>query len=46
MIDWAWIGDHLDDIASRSIQHLQLAAIAVVVGVALLIIALVVLGVR
>jgi len=35
VIDWAWIGDHLDDIASRSIQHLQLAAIAVVVGFAI-----------
>lgn len=32
MIDWAWIADHLDDLAGRTIQHLYLAAIAVVVG--------------
>ena len=32
MIDWAWIGDHLDELAYRSLQHLYLAAIAVVVG--------------
>lgn len=32
LIDWTWIGDHLDDIAFRTGQHLWLAAIAVVVG--------------
>jgi osmoprotectant transport system permease protein len=31
-IDWAWIGDHLDDIFARTIQHLYLAAIALFVG--------------
>jgi osmoprotectant transport system permease protein len=32
MIDWAWIGDHLDDLVGRTVQHLYLAAIAVAVG--------------
>ena len=32
MIDWSWILDHLDVIASRTLQHLYLATIAVVVG--------------
>ena len=30
VIDWGWIGDHLGAIADRTIQHLELAAIAVV----------------
>lgn len=32
MIDWAWIGDHLDVILGRSVQHLYLSAVAVAVG--------------
>jgi osmoprotectant transport system permease protein len=32
LIDWAWIADHLDDIAFRTGQHLWLAGIAVVAG--------------
>jgi osmoprotectant transport system permease protein len=32
VIDWGWIGDHLDAIASRAGQHLELAAIALGVG--------------
>lgn len=35
MIDWAWMGDHLDDLLGRLIQHLYLAAIAVAVGFAI-----------
>lgn len=35
MIDWAWIGDHLDELAFRILQHLYLTAIAVVVGFAI-----------
>jgi osmoprotectant transport system permease protein len=35
MIDWAWIGDHLDDLAARSVQHLYLTVIAVAVGFAI-----------
>lgn len=31
-IDWAWIGDHLDELAFRTLQHLYLTAIAVAVG--------------
>jgi osmoprotectant transport system permease protein len=32
MIDWAWVADHLDELAFRTLQHLYLTAIAVVVG--------------
>lgn len=32
LIDWGWIGDHLDDIAARTIQHLGIAGMAVVFG--------------
>jgi osmoprotectant transport system permease protein len=34
VIDWAWIGGHLDALAFRTLQHLYLAAIAIVVGFA------------
>ncbi|TME09651.1 MAG: ABC transporter permease [Chloroflexi bacterium] len=34
MIDWAWVGDHLDDLAWRILQHFTLAAIAVGLGFA------------
>ena len=34
MIDWSWVGDHLPALAFRSIQHLQLTAIAVTIGFA------------
>jgi osmoprotectant transport system permease protein len=32
MIDWAWIVDHLDELAGRTLQHLVLASIAVGIG--------------
>jgi osmoprotectant transport system permease protein len=32
VIDWAWILDHLDDLAGRTVQHLVLASIAVGIG--------------
>ncbi len=32
LIDWTWIGEHLDDIAFRTVQHLWLAGIAVAAG--------------
>lgn len=35
MIDWTWVGNHLDDLAGRLVQHLYLAAIALVVGFAI-----------
>ena len=35
MIDWAWVADHLDELAFRTLQHLYLTAIAVVIGFAI-----------
>lgn len=35
MIDWGWMADHVDDLAGRLVQHLYLAAIAVVIGFAI-----------
>jgi osmoprotectant transport system permease protein len=35
MIDWAWMADHLDELAARTLQHLVLAAIAMAVGFAI-----------
>lgn len=32
LVDWAWIVDHLDDIAFRTGQHLWLTGIAVIAG--------------
>jgi len=34
VIDLAWIVDHLDDLAGRTVQHLYLSAIAVAIGFA------------
>jgi osmoprotectant transport system permease protein len=34
MIDWAWLGDHLDELGFRTLQHLYLAFIAVAAGFA------------
>lgn len=34
MIDWAWIGGHLDQLAFRALQHLELATVAVLAGLA------------
>jgi osmoprotectant transport system permease protein len=35
MLDWAWISDHLDALADRTVQHLYLTLIAVFVGFAI-----------
>jgi osmoprotectant transport system permease protein len=35
VIDWAWIADHLDELANRTVQHLYLTLIAVSVGFAI-----------
>jgi osmoprotectant transport system permease protein len=35
LVDWSWIGDHVDDIASRLLQHIELTAIAVGLGFAI-----------
>jgi osmoprotectant transport system permease protein len=32
LVDWSWIGDHTDDIASRLLQHVELTLIAVGLG--------------
>jgi osmoprotectant transport system permease protein len=32
VIDWAWMADHLDELADRTIQHLVLTGIAVGIG--------------
>lgn len=34
-IDWSWIGGHLDDIYVLSVEHLQLTAVAVLIGLAI-----------
>lgn len=34
-VDWGWIAEHLDDILARTVQHLGLAAMAVLVGFAI-----------
>jgi osmoprotectant transport system permease protein len=35
VIDWAWVADHLDDLAYRTVQHLYLAGIALAIGFAI-----------
>ena len=35
MLDWAWIGSHLPQLAARTGQHIQLTAIALAVGFAI-----------
>jgi osmoprotectant transport system permease protein len=35
LVDWGWIGGHLDDIAVATVQHVVIAAIAVAVGFAI-----------
>ena len=35
MLDWGWIGSHLPQIAARTGQHIQLTAIALIVGFAI-----------
>ena len=32
LIWWAWVGDHLDEIWQRTVEHVQIALIAIVVG--------------
>lgn len=34
-IRWGWIGDHLDDVWDRTVEHLQLTAVAVLAGLAI-----------
>lgn len=35
LVDWGWVGDHLQDIRLDLLEHLRLTAIAVVVGFAI-----------
>jgi len=35
LLRWSWVGDHLDDIASRGAQHLWLTLVSVVVALAI-----------
>lgn len=35
LIRWSWIGDHLDDIGAKVLQHIELTVIAVGVGLAI-----------
>jgi osmoprotectant transport system permease protein len=35
LVDWAWIGDHLDDIGLRLAQHLGISILAVAVGLSI-----------
>ncbi len=35
MIDWAWVADHLDDLAGRTVQHFVFAVVAVGIGFAI-----------
>ena len=35
LIRWSWIGDHLDEIWARTLEHLQLTALTIVIGFAI-----------
>jgi osmoprotectant transport system permease protein len=35
LIRWEWIGDHLDEIWARTLEHLQLTALTLVIGFAI-----------
>lgn len=35
LIDWSWVGRNLDDIWSRTLEHLYLTALAVAIGLAI-----------
>jgi osmoprotectant transport system permease protein len=35
VIDWAWMADHLDELAERTVQHIVLTAVAVGIGFAI-----------
>src|SRR5262245_39879637 len=35
LIDWAWIADHVDEIAAKTVQHIQLTVISVTIGFAI-----------
>jgi osmoprotectant transport system permease protein len=35
VIDWAWIGDHVDELLAKAVQHLYLTVISVAIGFAI-----------
>lgn len=35
LVRWAWIGDHLDEIWARTLEHLQLTGLTLVIGFAI-----------
>ena len=35
LVDWSWVGDHLDEVQAATLEHLRLTVIAVVVGLVL-----------
>jgi osmoprotectant transport system permease protein len=35
LIRWSWVGDHLDEIWSRFLEHIELTVLAVVIGLAI-----------
>lgn len=35
LVDWGWVGDHLDELRADFLEHLRLTVIAVVVGLAI-----------
>jgi osmoprotectant transport system permease protein len=35
LVRWSWIGDHLDEIWARTLEHLQLTALTIVIGFAI-----------
>jgi osmoprotectant transport system permease protein len=35
LIDWAWIADHVDEIAAKTVQHIYLTAVSVAIGFAI-----------
>lgn len=45
LIRWAWIGDHLDEVWARTIEHVQLAVVAILIG-SLISVALSVIAIR
>lgn len=34
-VRWGWIGDHLDDVWDRTVEHVQLTVVAVLIGLAI-----------
>jgi osmoprotectant transport system permease protein len=35
IVSWAWVGEHLDDVWSRTVEHVQLTVVALAIGFAI-----------